>query len=65
MSYGGSSTEGWRLAGVWTGRVLNDGRSGNLPVQLVTKIKLIINLRTAKALGLTVPIAARPRGRSH
>jgi putative ABC transport system substrate-binding protein len=56
MSYGGSSTEGWRLAGAWTGRVLNGGRPGNPPVQQVTKIELIINLRTAKGLGLTVPI---------
>jgi putative ABC transport system substrate-binding protein len=61
MSYGGSSTEGWHLAGVWTGRVLKGEKPGDLPVQQVTKIELIINLRTAKALGLSVPLALLAR----
>src|SRR6266404_7113630 len=54
MSYG-TPIETYALTGVYTGRVLKGDKPADLPVQQVTKIDLIINLKTAKALGLTVP----------
>jgi putative ABC transport system substrate-binding protein len=61
MSYGGSLPDAYRLAGVYAGRILKGEKPSDLPVQRGTKIELYINLKSAKALGISVPSSMQAR----
>src|SRR5262249_28784008 len=56
MSYGGSLSDSYRLTGGHTGRVLKGEKPSELPVQRSTKVEMFLNLKTAKTLGITVPL---------
>jgi putative ABC transport system substrate-binding protein len=61
MSYGPDLAEAYRLVGTYAGRILKGAKPADLPIQQVVKVELVINLKTAKALGITVPLPLSAR----
>ena len=59
MSYGTNTDENFQVMGEYTGRILKGEKSGDLPIQQSTNFEFVINLKTAKALGLTIPPGIR------
>jgi putative ABC transport system substrate-binding protein len=55
LSYGVATAEQWRLAATYVDRILRGAKPADLPVQFPTKFEMVVNLKTAKALGLTIP----------
>jgi putative ABC transport system substrate-binding protein len=56
MSYGGYLADNLRPVGIYTGRILKGEKPADMPIQMVTRVKLLINMKTARALGITLPI---------
>ena len=57
MSYGSDFADAYRLLGVYVGRVLRGDKPAGLPVQQATKVEMVVNLKAARALGVTLPLA--------